>query len=85
MAGKNIGEVTKLTIAESLEWFSTLEDKLSENHKKIAERALKLSKAIDFQHGEVQALSALGSYYYDTGARKKSMPIFENAMNIILR
>ncbi len=49
VAGKNIGEVTKLTIAESLEWFSTLEDKLSENHKKIAERALKeLTRRIEF-------------------------------------
>ncbi len=50
----------------------------------IAERALKLSKAIDFQHGEVKALSALGSYYYDTGGRKKSMTIFENALALAI-
>lgn len=49
VAGKNIGEVCELTIHESLDWFNTLEDKLSETHRQIAERALKeLTRRIEF-------------------------------------
>jgi excinuclease ABC subunit A len=49
VAGKHIGEITKMTIIESLNWFSTLEEKLNDTHKQIAERALKeLIRRIEF-------------------------------------
>lgn len=38
---KHIGEVTSLTIGKAAEWFASIEEHLSESHKKIAERALK--------------------------------------------
>ncbi|MFD2098787.1 tetratricopeptide repeat-containing sensor histidine kinase [Flagellimonas iocasae] len=50
----------------------------------IAERALSLSKATAYQRGEVQAMSALGSYFYDTGDRKRSMPIYEKALALAI-
>ncbi len=49
IAGHNIGEISEMTITQSLDWFSTLDDKLSNTHKKIAERALKeLIKRLEF-------------------------------------
>lgn len=49
IAGHNIGEVTEMTITQSLDWFSKLDKKLNKTHKKIAERALKeLIKRLEF-------------------------------------
>ncbi len=39
--GKNIGEITALTIDEAVEWFGALPEKLSEQNKQISERVLK--------------------------------------------
>jgi signal transduction histidine kinase/predicted negative regulator of RcsB-dependent stress response len=52
--------------------------------RSIAERVLDLSKGIDYKGGEVDALRALGTYYYNVGNRKKSMPIFENALALAM-
>jgi excinuclease ABC subunit A len=41
VAGKHIGEVCRLTIDEAVEWFTTLEKKLSKTHQKIGEKVLK--------------------------------------------
>ena len=38
---KNLGEVTKFSIAEALEWFQKLPKKLSAEKRTIAERILK--------------------------------------------
>jgi len=48
----------------------------------IAERALKYSKDIDYTHGKIRALDALGNYYYNKGNRDKSMPMFEKALEL---
>jgi len=48
----------------------------------IAERALEYSEAIDYGYGKVKGLDALGNYYYDKGDRKKSMPLFEEALHL---
>lgn len=39
--GKHIGEICSLSIDQSVEWFSTLEERLSEKDQKIAYRVLK--------------------------------------------
>lgn len=41
VAGINIGQLCRLTIAEAVEWFASLDSKLSDKHKQIAERVLK--------------------------------------------
>lgn len=41
IAGLNIGEVSKKTISEALEWFNNIEQELSEKQKLISERILK--------------------------------------------
>lgn len=48
----------------------------------IADRVLKYSEAIDYGYGKVKGLDALGNYYYDRGDRKKSMPLFEEALQL---
>lgn len=48
----------------------------------IADRALKYSEAIDYGYGRIKGLDALGNYYYDKGDRKKSMPRFEEALQL---
>jgi len=49
IAEKHIGQISELTISDSIKWFSTLDKKLSETHKKIAERVLKeLGKRLEF-------------------------------------
>lgn len=49
IADLNIGQVTDMTITQSLDWFSTLDKKLNKTHKKIAERALReLIKRLEF-------------------------------------
>jgi excinuclease ABC subunit A len=37
----NIGEICRMTITNAIDWFNSLEDKLSPKHQKIAERVLK--------------------------------------------
>ena len=41
IASLNIGAVTKMSISEAFDWFSTLNTKLNSTHKQIAERVLK--------------------------------------------
>jgi len=41
IAGKHIGEVTRMTITDALDWFENLDKQLSPKHQAIAERALK--------------------------------------------
>jgi len=41
IAGLHVGEVTRMTIEQAVEWFSHLEGKLSKTHKQIAEKVLK--------------------------------------------
>lgn len=41
VAGINIGEVCRMTVVEAVKWFETLEPKLSDKHRQIAERVLK--------------------------------------------
>jgi excinuclease ABC subunit A len=49
VADRHIGEISALTIAEAVEWFSTLHDKLNPTQQKISERILKeLNKRLDF-------------------------------------
>ncbi len=48
----------------------------------INNRAFELSKALNFEHGEVRALENLGSYYSDQGNRKKSKSIFKEALQL---
>nr|WP_297782836.1 tetratricopeptide repeat-containing sensor histidine kinase [uncultured Allomuricauda sp.] len=48
----------------------------------IAERALKYSEDIDYTHGKIKALDALGNYYYNKGNREKSMPLFQEALEL---
>lgn len=51
IAGHHIGEVTKFTIVQALEWFTELPKKLSKKDKTIAERALReLVKRLEFLH-----------------------------------
>jgi excinuclease ABC subunit A len=39
--GKHVGEITALSIAKAVEWFSVLEKKLSKKHQEIARRILR--------------------------------------------
>lgn len=49
IADHNIGQITDMTITQSLDWFSKLDKKLNKTHKKIAERALReLIKRLEF-------------------------------------
>jgi len=49
VADKHIGEVCELTIRDAVEWFDSLEGKLSVTHNKIAERVLlELKRRIGF-------------------------------------
>lgn len=49
IADHNIGEISDMTITQSLDWFSKLDKKLNKTHKKIAERALReLIKRLEF-------------------------------------
>lgn len=41
IAGKHIGEITRMTVTDALTWFENLNEKLSSKHQAIAERALK--------------------------------------------
>jgi excinuclease ABC subunit A len=41
IADHHIGQVSEMTIADSLDWFKNLPDKLNETHNKIAERVLR--------------------------------------------
>jgi signal transduction histidine kinase/tetratricopeptide (TPR) repeat protein len=50
--------------------------------RSISERVLHHSEKIDYTKGKVEALSALGNYYYNSGERKKSMPKFEKALEL---
>ena len=45
VAERHIGEICQLSIEESVEWFTTLETKLSEKHQKISEKVLKELRA----------------------------------------
>ncbi len=45
VAGKHIGEVCKLSIEESVEWFTNIESKLSKTHQQIGEKVLKELRA----------------------------------------
>ncbi len=45
VAGKHVGEVCKLSIEESVEWFTTIESKLSKTHQQIGEKVLKELRA----------------------------------------
>lgn len=48
----------------------------------IASRVLKYSEAIDYDYGKVKGLDALAGYYYNKGNRKKSMPLFQEALQL---
>lgn len=49
IADKNIGETTRLTISEAVEWFGHLEAKLNKTQNQIAERILReLNKRLEF-------------------------------------
>ncbi len=48
----------------------------------IASRVLDYSKAIDYDYGKVKGLDALAGYFYNKGDRKKSMPLFKEALEI---
>jgi excinuclease ABC subunit A len=51
VGGIHIGEVTKMTISEAVKWFATLDTKLNNKHKQIAERVLKeISRRLGFLH-----------------------------------
>lgn len=41
VAGLHIGEMCRYTIAQSLDWFAALEEKLNPTHQKIAQRVIK--------------------------------------------
>jgi len=41
IAGRHVGEVSALSVADAVEWFSTLNDKLRPKHQEIASRILK--------------------------------------------
>ena len=48
----------------------------------IAGRVLEYSKAIDYNYGKVKALDAMASYYYNKGQQKKSMPLYQEALDL---
>ncbi|WP_228237444.1 ATP-binding protein [Allomuricauda sp. M10] len=48
----------------------------------IAGRVLEYSNAIDYDYGKVKGLDALAGYYYNKGDRKKSMPLFQEALQL---
>jgi excinuclease ABC subunit A len=57
IADKSIGDVTRMTVTDALEWFENLDSKLSTKHQAIAERALKeVVRRIGF-------LNNVGLYY----------------------
>lgn len=48
----------------------------------ITKRALKYSEDINYAHGKIKALDALGTYYYNKGNREKAMPLFKQALKL---
>lgn len=51
IGGKHIGEVTRMTVSQALDWFANLNNVLSSRHQLIAERALKeVQRRIGFLH-----------------------------------
>jgi Signal transduction histidine kinase len=48
----------------------------------IAGRVLEYSNAIDYDYGKIKGLDALAGYYYNKGNRKKSMPLFQEALQL---
>ncbi|WP_437395627.1 tetratricopeptide repeat-containing sensor histidine kinase [Flagellimonas lutimaris] len=48
----------------------------------VAERVLEYSNDIGYTYGKIKGLDALGNYYYSKGDRKKSMPLFKEALQL---
>jgi len=48
----------------------------------IANRALGYSKEINYAHGTIRGLNALGTYHYNKGNREKSMPMLREALEL---
>ncbi len=48
----------------------------------VANRALEYSRKINYAHGIIGGLNALGTYHYNKGNREKSMPMFKEALEL---
>lgn len=48
----------------------------------VANRALEYSRKINYNHGIIRGLNALGTYHYNKGNREKSMPMFKEALEL---
>ncbi len=48
----------------------------------ISKRAYEYSDAIDYKYGKIKGLDAMAGYYYNKGERKKSMPLFNQALDL---
>lgn len=48
----------------------------------IANKALEYSREINYPHGIIRGLNALGSYHYNKGNREKAIPMFKEALEL---